>query len=262
MSNIVKYGFIVNQPSDIKVIDSDKNLKEKYGDLMVSSGENERATASSGSSSSKEQRERLKEEKDSIISDAKELAADLVKNAKNESKIIIAKAKEESISIYQENKRLGYEDGAKELKEEIEKRREELEEEYISKNNELEQKYMEKEERMEKEIVDVVAQIFEKVFRIQFSDKKDILLYLVKNTILNVEPDKEFRIRVSTAYRTYFEEHLSEIQDKVGNGVNLEILNDASLNDSQCLIETNTGVFDCGIDTQLSNLIKDIKSLA
>ena len=261
MSNIVKQGFIVNQPSDIKVIDSDKNLKERFGEIILSPEKTVSATTSSGSSSSKGT-EDIALDTDLIIKDAQEKAKSIIEKANSESDAIIASAKEESIKIFQENKKLGYEEGVKQLNDEIDKRREELEAEYLSKNTKLEQSYAEREESMEKDIVDVVAQIFEKVFRIQFADKKEILLYLVRNTILNVEPDKEFRIRVSTAYRSYFEEHISEIQDKVGNGVNLEILNDSSLNDSQCLIETNTGVFDCGIDTQLSNLIKDIKSLA
>ena len=46
-------------------------------------------------------------------------------------------------------------------------------------------------------LVDIVANIFEKVFHIQFDDKKQILLYLIQKVILNAEGTKDFQVRVS-----------------------------------------------------------------
>ena len=52
-----------------------------------------------------------------------------------------------------------------------------------------------------------------------------------------------------------------EIREIVGQKVSIEFVHDAKMQDDQCKIETSFGVFDCGIDTQLENLLKDIKSL-
>jgi flagellar biosynthesis/type III secretory pathway protein FliH len=34
------------------------------------------------------------------------------------------------------------------------------------------------------------------------------------------------------------------------------------MSEGQCQIETPFGVFDCGVDTELASLLKDIRSLA
>ena len=46
-----------------------------------------------------------------------------------------------------------------------------------------------------------------------------------------------------------------------GNDVVIDVINDMTLTDGACIIETETGVFDCGVDMVLSNLEKDIRSL-
>ena len=40
-----------------------------------------------------------------------------------------------------------------------------------------------------------------------------------------------------------------------------EIINDAKLGAGDCQLETNFGIFDCSVDMELNNLIKDIRSL-
>ena len=44
--------------------------------------------------------------------------------------------------------------------------------------------------------------------------------------------------------------------------MHVEIMADAALQERQCMIETDSGVFDCGIDIQLENMIKSLKSLS
>ena len=41
----------------------------------------------------------------------------------------------------------------------------------------------------------------------------------------------------------------------------IEVVNVANLEASDCQIETSFGVFDCGIDMELNNLVNDIKAL-
>ena len=41
----------------------------------------------------------------------------------------------------------------------------------------------------------------------------------------------------------------------------LEIVPDYTLNENACTIETDAGIFDCGVDVQLDNLMKDINCL-
>ena len=44
--------------------------------------------------------------------------------------------------------------------------------------------------------------------------------------------------------------------------INLDIVADTTMKKNECIIETHAGVFDCSLDIELNNLIKDIKLLS
>lgn len=114
---------------------------------------------------------------------------------------------------------------------------------------------------MEQDLVDVIVTVFEKVFHIQFDDKKEILMHLVEDAVLNIEDDKRFRVKVAEDNALFLENHKTEILDRVGHDIELEIVSDATVEGNDCTIETDSGVFNCSLGTQLENLIKDIRSL-
>ena len=58
---------------------------------------------------------------------------------------------------------------------------------------------------MEKDLVDVILEVFNKVFHIQFDHKKHILMYLIDDAILNIEGDKKFRIKVANSNVMFLE---------------------------------------------------------
>ena len=141
------------------------------------------------------------------------------------------------------------------------KMKEGVEAEIESRKEQLEMEYQQKSDVLENDIVEAIIQVFNKVFHIQFDNKKEILLHLIKNTLMNVEVGKEFRIHVSQNNYKFINSHLDDIKLNIGNDVNIEVVNDASLGTEDCQIETNFGVFDCGIDMELNTLIKDIRTL-
>lgn len=128
--------------------------------------------------------------------------------------------------------------------------------------NQIKEEYRQKIEELEPYLVDIVADVFEKVFHVQFDDKKEILIYLIQQAILSAEGTKDFQVRVSLKDYEFMENHKKEITERVGEAVNVEIMADASLKERQCMIETDSGVFDCGSDVQLDNLIKALRSLS
>ena len=52
-----------------------------------------------------------------------------------------------------------------------------------------------------------------------------------------------------------------ELQEKVGEVVQIEIVMDPDLSESQCIIDADSGVYDCSLDVELDNLIRDLRSL-
>ena len=120
----------------------------------------------------------------------------------------------------------------------------------------------EKEKNMEKELVDEVCQVVEKVFLAKFGDDKNIIFHLLDNVISNVDSSKSFIIRVNEQNMEFLRNKKDELQTKVGQEVSLDIVLDPLLNDSQCMVETDGGLFDCSMDTEMRNLIKEIKALS
>lgn len=110
-------------------------------------------------------------------------------------------------------------------------------------------------------IADAVIQVFDKVFKIQFEEKRELLLQLVNGALLDIDPGDKIRIHTNRSDEEILKEHLAQMQDIVGKDVAIEFVKDNKLSDGQCKIETPYGVVDCGVDTQLSALLKDIRSL-
>ena len=54
---------------------------------------------------------------------------------------------------------------------------------------------------MEKDIVDAVIQVFDKVFKIQFEEKRELLLQLVNGALLDIDPGDKIRIHTNRAMR-------------------------------------------------------------
>ena len=146
-------------------------------------------------------------------------------------------------------------------KEELEKQSIDHQEQYRKQCQELEADYRTKQESMEADLVDAIIQVFDKVFHIQFGNKKEILLYLIKNTLGSIDAGKHFRILVSEDNWKYVDEHLDELREELGSDVTIETARDRSMNNTDCRIETDFGVYDCGVDLELDALCRDIRSL-
>ncbi|SEK59560.1 flagellar assembly protein FliH [Pseudobutyrivibrio ruminis] len=125
----------------------------------------------------------------------------------------------------------------------------------------VQNEYMERQLQMEREIVEMCLPVFEHVFAAELSGRKDVIYHLLDHCIMKIERTGQMQIKVSDANAEYIKSRKDEIQGKVGAEVGLDIIADPLLNDDQCIIETDGGIFDCSIDTELDNLIREIKAL-
>ncbi len=126
----------------------------------------------------------------------------------------------------------------------------------------IENEFMEKQIGMEREIVEMCLPVFERVFSAELSGKKDVIYHLLDHCIMKIERTGQMQIKVSDANAEFIKSKKEEIQGKIGAEVGLDIIADPLLNDSQCIIETDGGIFDCSIDTELDNLIREIRALS
>ena len=192
----------------------------------------------------------------------REMADGIINDANEEAAAIKAQAEADAIQIKNDAKNRGFAEGMAEATAKGEAEEASRRAAFEQEKAQLEEEYRNRLEEMEPQVVSVVADIFEKVFSIQFEGKKEIILNLVRNAVDGIENSKEFLIKVPKENLQFIMEHKEELQDKVGQYVSIEIISDGELTDNQCIIETDSGVFDCSLDIQLENLVRDIKSLS
>jgi flagellar assembly protein FliH len=198
---------------------------------------------------------------DKLVEDARDEANRILEDARTRADQMLVEANEKAKELYEEQKDIGYKEGAAASEEELNRKLADIEAYNTSRQQELEGEYQQKLGSMETDIVDAIIQVFNKVFHIQFEEKQDILLHLINDTLYSIEPGKHFRILVSDEDWEYVEEHLPEIRERLGGEVSLEVTRDPKLSKSECRIETENGIYDCGMEQELDGLCRDIRSL-
>lgn len=263
-SNLLKQRYIVSESSDAVMINSNRRMEERMRELIRLYQLDQPAPDNDGfveGITAEQEPPQPKIDPEELIAKAQAEANELLENAKLQAQQIISDADGKVRQLFEEQKQLGYEEGIRAGASEIENRKRQLQTENDAFAQSLAADYQNQLQTMESDLIDVLIQVFDKVFHIQFEDKKDILLYLAHNTLMNIDAGKHFRIRVSEQNRLFMEEHLPMLQEEFGSEVTIEIVRDVKLKDTDCQIETDFGVFDCGMDVELTNLLRDIRSL-
>lgn len=270
MSNLFKPWSVQTETSNARVINSDahmaeyleKNARKSHVIQKQEMETGETGEFSEGLFIADENPTVIKAEPEvDYVALAKEEAEKVLTEAKKTAEELINQAHADVDEIRETASKEGYEAGKAKQEQELEELRIQMQDVCQRKKDELEQDYQNKRENMEHELVDVILSVFNKVFHIQFDNKKEILLYLINNAIMNIEGEKRFRIKAAQSDVAFLENHKEEILDRVGHDIELEILSDSTMNGNDCIIETDSGVFNCSLGTQLENLIKDIRSL-
>ena len=271
LSNLLKQCFVISHENEKRVINADERFANNSAPVSNYTPVNHVEEIAPGS-------EEILDgflaglEAEEVVLEPQITPEELLEQARAEADAILATAKAEALKIaddarkeaemfFEQRKAEGYNEGVSKMNSELENERTRMQEELIELKTKLKSEHDSKMETMESDIVDAIIAVFNRVFDIQFDNKKQILLYLINNTLMNVEVGKEFHIRVSSANYKFIESHIGDIKEKIGNDVNIEIVNDMSLGPEDCIIETESGVFNCGIDMELANLEKDIRSL-
>ncbi len=258
LSNLFKPWSVQTVTSDARVIDSNERmmeyLKKNPPQMMQQMPENEEALFAGGDTEPSEP------EIDHVAL-AKEEAERILAEANAEADKLVAQANERVREIEDTARSQGYEAGQNRLQEELAEKSQALQEDYDSRLQALEEDYRSKRDSMEHELIDAIVPAFEKVFGVAFAHKKELLLYLTDRAVLNIEGEKHFRIKVAEGQVSFLESSKEEILNHVGHDVELEVIGDPRMEENDCIIETDSGVFDCGLKTQLKNLSEDIRAL-
>lgn len=266
MSNLFKQQYLVNVETKARVINSDERFTSGFQALqadsyMVDPDSEEYSDGFFEGLDTEEVYVEPQPTPEEILEEARLEAEHIIAEAQAKALQITSDSKRQAEMLFERTKLEGYKEGASKLQDELIAKAQEYEQKYNEKEQALWAEYEEKLDALESDMVDIMIRVFNKVFHIQFDNKKQILLHLIKDTLLGIDAGKNFVIRVSDANYKYVESHVADIKEKIGNDVTIDVVNDMSMSEEACIIETATGVYDCGIDMVMTNLEKDIRSL-
>lgn len=197
-----------------------------------------------------------------MIDDANAQAQEIIQSASAEAENIINNANADAEAIRANAEKEGYENGYNSGQEEGLRIAEEARQQCALKEQELEELYSKKIEELEPLFVDKITDIYEQIFKVDLSDKKEIVFYLISDAMRGIEGGKNFLIHVSKEDYEYVNERKEELMQGLPNTSTIEVIEDFSLSNSECFIEAESGIFDCGLGTELSLLKKELTLLA
>ncbi len=145
----------------------------------------------------------------------------------------------------------GYEKGMEKARAEAAGLRESLENE----KKRLEDAYEEKVRELEPKFIRVLTDVYERVFHVDFAKDEGLIVSMVKNSMEKIDGSRNFLIHVSREDYEKVSGKREELLSQTNAGdVTVDIIEDATLLANDCMIETENGIFDCGIGTQLEEL--------
>ena len=197
-------------------------------------------------------REAAEAEAERIVAEARAQALEIQNQARHEAEIQLANALEEGT-------KQGYDEGYARGMSEVEGMKQELAE----RKRQLEAEFDDLLENLEPRFVDTITDVYSHIFGVDLSDNRDILVHLIDTTLRKVESSKTFIVHVSAEDYPHVNMQKQTLMEGAAAGRGLiEIIEDIALGKGDCLIETDGGIFDCGLGTQLEELTKKLQVLS
>lgn len=278
MSNLYKAGWVVME-DDARIIDTnelvEKKLREAERKHYVSSAADaeeegftgglptekvealldqdaETAVLKSASLEEKEAVQAQLEQAKKELEEAKQQAAQILEDAQQQAEALHQQTYQEALK---KGRADGYEQGMRQVQE--------LKEEWEAKKQELLQDYNKKMADLEPAFVENLTDIYEHIFRVDLSSYKGLVENLLMDAMQKIETTGNLIVHVSReAYKP-----VSEAKGRLleATGIlqeRLEIVPDMTLKEAQCMIETENGVYDCSLGTELEELSRKLRLLS
>ena len=200
---------------------------------------------------------------DNVLQQAKDKASELISDAKKQADTIVAEALEQAElskkNIMEEARMNGYREGINRANKEIEDTKAALAKQKANLEAEFEAKF----ESMEADLVGAITNIYEHIFNVELSSNREILVYLINTTLRKVEGGRNFIVHVSKEDYPYVNMQKRQlIAGAVAGNGRVDVVEDLTLSKNECMIETEGGIFDCGLGTQLAELQQKLTLLS
>ncbi len=269
---LVKQMFMVVQSEEKRVIDADELLKAREEELARWQREADEAGFVSGLAA--EELEIGEDDGESNIIKSRESAEQILGNAQAEAQAALEAAQAEAARIteearaqalaernriFTEAQQQGYSEGYAKAQAEGDA----LRREYQEKEEQLDLFYQQQIEELEPQMVDTISAIYEHIFHVELGSYRELLGHLISDTLRKLEGGHDFMVHVSKEDYPYVSMQKKQIlAGAVAANCSVEVVEDLTLAKNECLIETDSGIYDCGLGTQLEEVKKKLMLLA
>lgn len=281
--SVLKSGWVYMNPSETRVIDTNAMVESRLKELAIKlaaetdgdagftdgfvQGINAEQVASLIEEDDEAQEEQISES-EAMLEQAKQDIESMRTQA-------LAEIEEARVRIIEEAKTAGYEEGFAQGKKEgydqghqdgwnsVAEEREKAKQEAALLREQLDNEYQKKIDELEPQFIETLTGIYEHIFHVSLKNQRDLVVYLIANTLRNLEGGSGYLIHVSKEDYPFVNMQKKELIE--GTGIlldDIEVLEDATLGRSECMIETGNGVFDCSLGTQLEALNEELKLLS
>jgi len=213
------------------------------------------AEAASLQNASIQEQEQLNREIEAARSELASLQAQL-EQEKEQAQLEIEQMKAKA---FEEANEQGYQEGYQKGLDSVQELQKQCEAERLQQ----EQEYQKKLEEMEPVMVDTLCDVYSHIFKVEAKEHKELVLKLLQDTLLKVDSTGSIIIHVAKEDYAYVQEQKAALLEEAGmQSGSVEIVSDATLARAQCMIETEGGVYDCSLDTELAELKRRLMLLA
>ena len=271
-SNLVKQFFMTLHEDEEKlVIDNNDRIRRRlealsrnqgdFGDGFVSGlavvdvievPEDANGNVIKAQDDARELLERTKAEAEEVRAQARAEAERILEEAR-------AQAQAEKVQVIEQAKQQGYMEGMSRAQ----AHEGAMEQEYLEKTQALEEEYQQQIDMLEPNMVETITGVYEHIFHVDLSSYREILTALISDVLHKLEGSKSFIIHVSKDDYAYVNMQKKQmLAGAVSESTTVDVVEDAAVARNECMIETENGIFDCGLGTQLSELKKRLTLLS
>ena len=213
------------------------------------------AEVASQQNASIQEQEQLKQEIEEARNELASLQAQL-EQEKEQAQLEIDQMKAKA---FEEANEQGYQEGYRKGLDSVQELQKQCEDERLQQ----EQEYQKKLEEMEPLMVDTLCDVYSHIFKVEAKEHKELVLKLLQDTLLKVDGTGSIIVHVAKEDYAYVQEQKGALLEEAGmQSGSVEIVSDAALARAQCMIETEGGVYDCSLDTELAELKRRLMLLA
>ena len=213
------------------------------------------AEVASQQNASIQEQEQLKQE----IEEARNELAGLQAQIEQEKEQAQLEIDQMKAKAFEEANEQGYQEGYRKGLDSVQELQKQCEDERLQQ----EQEYQKKLEEMEPLMVDTLCDVYSHIFKVEAKEHKELVLKLLQDTVLKVDGTGSIIVHVAKEDYAYVQEQKGALLEEAGmQSGSVEIVSDAALARAQCMIETEGGVYDCSLDTELAELKRRLMLLA